>query len=590
MRNIFFILFIFLNITMEATTINYKISVLNPNTHYANVELEISDFASKTLEFKMPVWTPGSYMVREFEKNVDRVTASNEKGAIEISKTDKSTWKISDTKGSKKIVISYPIYCFEASVRTSYIDSEHAFFLLTSCLMYSEGMTANGGSITLDYPKTWQKISTTLSLSKPNVYNYANYDELVDSPIEIGNHTEISFTVQGVPHKAALVGLNNCPIEKFTTDITKICETMSAIVGKHPCKEYLFVIHHLEEGGGGLEHANSCVVQIPRFNYTKPDKYISFLGLLAHEYFHLWNVKRIRPIALNPFDYSKENYTNLLWVAEGITSYYDELALYRAGFWTKTQYLDLLAGGFNSTQNRIGAKVQCLHEASFDAWIKEYRPTENSINSNISYYTKGAIIAAILDMEIVSATNGSKHLDDLMQYLYNEFYIKQNRGFTDKEFYESINVVAGKPIDMNEWVLNTNNESTFNKWNAVLDKIGLSLENKPNTSVTYTGINLELKGEKQLVKSVDANSPAIQAGLQAGDELISINNLRVKLNFEELIKTQFQLYDSKSTFEIIYSRAGIVYKTIISATLSPKVNYSIKELKPNELLEKFLRK
>lgn len=571
---------------MNAAEINYNISIPNPNNHYANIEIKISDFEAKILEFKMPVWTPGSYMVREFEKNIDKVIATSKNGNLSIVKTDKNTWKIANTEGAKEITVSYPVYCFEASVRTSYIDAEHAFFLLTSALMYVENFKQSKGTVTLQYPATWKTISTTLQKEKEKVYKYENYDELVDSPIEIGNHTEINFKVNGIPHKAAMVGLNNCETAKFTTDITKICETMSAIVGTHPCKEYLFIIHHVEEGGGGLEHANSCVVQFPRFNYTKPDKYVGFLGLLAHEYFHLWNVKRIRPVALNPFDYSKENYTNLLWVAEGITSYYDELALYRAGFWSKEQYLDALASGFSATQNRIGAKVQCLHEASFDAWIKEYRPTENSINSNISYYTKGAIVAAILDIEIIAATNGTKHLDDLMQYLYKEFYEKQNIGFTDKEFYDAINIVAGKPIDMNEWVLQTNNENTFAKWNEVMQKVALKLEAKANKNMFYTGINIETKGERQVVKSIDANSPAIAAGLQAGDELISINNLRVKLNFEDLLKLQT---DTKN-IAIIYSRNGLIYNAKISTMLSPKVSYGIKELDISIFLDKLMSK
>lgn len=571
---------------MNAAQINYKLAIPNPNNHYANVEIEISDFSAKSLVLKMPVWTPGSYMVREFEKNIDKVTAKSGNENLTIEKTDKNTWKIANTNGAKTILVSYPVYCFEASVRTSYIDAEHAFFLLTSALMYVENMKASSGNITLEYPTTWKAISTTLQKEKDNVYRYENYDELVDSPIEIGNHTEIKFAIKGVPHRAAMVGLNNCPTEKFTTDITKICETMSAIVNVHPCKEYLFIIHHVEEGGGGLEHANSCVVQMPRFNYTKPEKYIGFLGLLAHEYFHLWNVKRIRPMALNPFDYGKENYTNLLWVAEGITSYYDELALYRSGFWSQEQYLEALAGGFSATQNRIGAKVQCLHEASFDSWIKEYRPTENSINSNISYYTKGAIVAAILDIEIIAATNGKKHLDDLMQYLYQTFYVKQNRGFTDKEFYDAINIVAGKPIDMTEWVLNTNNENTFAKWNEVLKKTALKLEPKANKNNFYTGINIETKGEKQLVKSIDANSPALLAGLQAGDELISINNLRVKLNIEDLIKLQTNTKD----MILIYSRNGIVYTTKLSTILSPKVSYELKVVEESLFLNKLMSK
>lgn len=564
--------------------VNYQIDISNPNSHYANVTIQIASNSEKSIAVKMPVWTPGSYMVREFERNIDKVNASNGAEVLEIVKSDKSTWLIKDTKGAKNITINYPVYCFESGVRTSYIDSDRAFFILTSCLMYVNNFEKNKGELTLKYPAIWQKVSTTLTVLGENHYSYNNYDELVDSPIEIGNHEEIKFVVKGVPHRAALIGLNNCPKEKFTVDIQKICETMTSIVGEHPCKEYLFFIQHVEEGGGGLEHANSCVVQMPRFNYAKPDRYTAFLGLLAHEYFHLWNVKRIRPEALGPFDYSKENYTNLLWVAEGITSYYDELALYRAGFHTKEQYFEALAGEFSATQNRQGAKTQCLHEASFDAWIKEYRPNENSINSNISYYTKGAITAALLDMEIIKATNGAKHLDDLMKYLYKEFYLKQGKGFTDIEFYAAINTVAGQPIDMKEWVLHVNDEKTVEKWNGVLANLECVLESKPSEVLNYTGINTESKGEKLIVKSTDAASPAVIAGLQAGDELIAINNLRVKGSLEEIVKNI-----GNSSFSITVSRAGIVKTLQIQCVKNPKVAYKLIEKNSNNLfLSKWL--
>ncbi|MES2616681.1 MAG: peptidase M61 [Bacteroidota bacterium] len=587
MRKLFFILFILPLMSVNAQQVDYLVDIQNPRSHYARVSVTITKPNATSLEVKMPVWTPGSYMVREFERNVDRVTATNEKGDLTVVKKDKSTWTIANLKGSNIVTVHYDIYCFEAGVRTSFINNDHAFILPTSCLMYVEKMQQVKGTVKFSYPEAWHTLSTTLPKVADKTFSFNNYDELADSPIEIGTHKELSFTVKGVPHRVAVVGINNCPEEKFTKDLQKICETMYAIVGQHPCKEYLFIIHHVDEGGGGLEHANSCVVQMPRLNYTKPDRYTAFLGLCAHEYFHLWNVKRIRPSALGPFDYSKENYTNLLWVAEGITSYYDELALYRAGFWTREQYLDALTGGFTATENRIGSHVQCLHEASFDAWIKEYRPSENSINSNISYYTKGAVVAALLDIEIVKATNGAKHLDDLMAYLYTEYYEKQKRGFTDQEFYAAINTVAGKTIDMVEWTTKPNDKNTFEKWNEVLKGIGCSLENKPNEAILYTGINTELKGEKLVVKSTDAASPAVLAGLEAGDELIAIDYYRLKNNMEDLLK----LSVNANSVSITYSRGGIMRSTSLTMTKSPKVNYKWIILeKDNLLLNKWLVK
>lgn len=545
--------------------LSYKISIDNPNSHYAQVDITLTGIKTKTAEFKMPVWTPGSYMVREFEKNIDRVTVKSGKG--KISKKDKSTWVV-DLMGETSITISYPIYCFEQSVRTSYIDSDHAFLLLTSCLMYVEAYK-NGGQLNLNFPAAWTKVSTTLEPAGNNTYKFNNYDELVDSPIEIGNHSELTFEVAGVPHKVAMVGRNNCNTETFVRDLTKVCQTMYNIIGAHPCKSYLFIVHHVEEGGGGLEHANSSVVQMPRFNYSNADRYKAFLGLCAHEYFHLWNVKRIRPAALGPFDYSKENYTNLLWVAEGITSYYDELAMYRAGFMSESDYRKTLASTFTATLNRKGGEVQSMHDASFDAWIKEYRPTENSTNNNISYYLKGSALAAILDIELLSATKGEKGLDQLMQYLYQEFYLGKQRGFSDDEFYAAIDKIAGKSLNFKEWTTSLNEVNTLGKITEVMKKAACTLSNREQSNMHFTGITTEQKGDKMLVRWVESGSPAWKSGIQAGDELLAVNDIRVKTSLDEVLK------NSASPYSILISRAGLIRTITLETQKSPKYDLQL---------------
>ena len=572
---------------MQALNVHYTIDIKNPNSHYAHITMDISGVTGNSLDVHMPVWTPGSYMVREFERNVLSVTANAKGQNLEVIKSDKSTWRIKNPKSSPSVSVVYTIYCFESGVRTSYIDSDHAFLLPTSCLMYSGNTQSGSGKLTLRYPSQWTSVSTTLEKTANNEYSFSSYDELADSPVEIGTHEELLFEVAGVPHKVAMVGLNNCDKEKFTADLKTICETMFNIIGKHPCKSYLFVVLHVEEGGGGLEHANSCVMHMPRFNYSNPEKYRSFLGLCAHEYFHLWNVKRIRPAALGPFDYSRENYTNLLWVAEGITSYYDELALYRAGYMTQPEYLKEFSGTLNATLNRIGGSVQSLHDASFDAWIKEYRPNENSINSHISYYLKGAAVAAMLDIELLASTNEKKGLDQLMQYLYEEFYVRQNRGFTDEEFYKAINTVAGKPIDMKTWVEQPNSARTREAMMSVLKKAGCNLEDKAKPNTVYTGINTEIRGEKLYVRSVEEGSPAAVAGLQFGDELIALNNLRVKTSIEDVIRN----IPAGNTLRVTISRNGLIRILDLNPSSVSKADYLISvENRENEVLKAWLRK
>ena len=563
------LLLLMLSIQTKAMKINYTIDIQNPNTHYALVKLEISEIKDSKIHLKMPVWAPGSYMLREFERNIEQVNAISNNKSIGISKSDKSTWIIEPKSGDKNILVSYKVYCFENTVRTSYIDNDHAFLLLSSCLLYADKQ--GSGTLDINYPEAWTKISSTLIQSKPNLFSFNNYDELIDSPIEIGNHQVLKFDVAGVPHTVALVGKNNCPTDKFKTDLQKICNTMYQIVGKHPCREYLFIVHHVEEGGGGLEHANSNVVQMQRFAYNNKERYLNFLSLCAHEYFHLWNVKRIRPEALGPFDYSKENYTNLLWVAEGITSYYDELAMYRAGFRTESEYLRTLSGTFTSTLNRKGAEIQSLHEASFDAWIKEYRPNENSINTNISYYLKGAAIAALLDIELLDASKGIKGLDNLLQYLYTEYYEKKQRGFTDDEFYSAIDFVAGKPLNFKSWAEEINTSETNEKIKNTLKKVACSIENKVQSSRLYTGINTEQKGERILVRSIDGMSPAYGADLQAGDEIIAVNTIRIKTSLDDVIK----LIGEGSDLNFIISRNGLIRELILKPSHSPKLDLYI---------------
>lgn len=565
-------------------TVNYTIDIKNPNSHYAKVSLEIKDHGGKITSVKMPVWAPGSYMIREFERNIDQVKATSDGKPLVITKTDKSTWAFKPGSKTAVIQIEYDIYCFENSVRTSLISNDHAFLIFSSVLMYADPQNQKG-NVSFVFPEAWKKISCTLPKISNHTFSYSNLDELIDSPVEIGNHDIIEFEVAGVKHSVAMVGKNNCDYNTFKSDLSKVCSTMYNIIGAHPCKSYLFIVHHVEEGGGGLEHANSCVVQIPRFNYSSSDKYKSFLGLCAHEYFHLWNVKRIRPAALGPFDYSKENHTNLLWVAEGITSYYDELAMYRAGYMTQEEYLKTLTGSLNMTLNRKGAYVQSMHDASFDAWIKEYRPNENSSNNSISYYLKGSVLAALLDIEIVTATDGKKSLDDLMKHLYNEFYIKQNRGFTDDEFYNAIDVVAGKPIGFRTWAETPNNAETLQKITSIFKKINCQVTDVAKPNPLHTGITTEMKGDRMFVKSVEANSPAWLSDVQVGDELIAVNDIRIKGALEDIIKL------AGTEFNLLISRAGLIRTVTFKTAMSQRVDLNIKiENKDNPLFMKWLAK
>jgi predicted metalloprotease with PDZ domain len=443
MRKNIFALFILLVLsgfsTVNAMNIQYSLKMPKPQNHYFEVEMLIEDYKEATLEVKMPVWAPGSYLVREFAKNVNLVKAFDEKGnVLAVQKTNKNTWKIQ--KGNAKSVkVKYEVYSFELSVRTSFLDLTHGYVSGTGVFMYVENHQENKGQLVV-YPYAgFKKISTALPKAKEGMasdgaetFEFANYDQLVDCPIEIGNHIEFSFQSAGVNHRVAMYGDGNFDVEQLKKDMAKITATATQVIGENPNKEYLFIVHNVVDGQGGLEHINSTTLSVNRWTY-QGGEYIGFLSLVAHEYFHLWNVKRIRPVELGPFNYDEENYTSLLWVMEGFTSYYDELLLLRAGYYNQEQYIQKVLSGLNYVEGSEGSRVQPVAHASFDAWIKSYRPNENSSNTTMTYYSRGGLLAAVLDAKIVTKFNGKKSLDDFMQKLYQDFY-KDNLYYVNLKF------------------------------------------------------------------------------------------------------------------------------------------------------------
>ena len=448
MRKSLFLLLsiIYFSLNAQAVDIQYKVEMPTPNSHYFNVRMDISDLKQKETIIKMPVWAPGSYLTREFAKNVNLVVATSKKGKLlDIEKISKNAWKI-DTKGENSIFIDYQVYAFELSVRTSFLDDSHGYINGTSVFMYMEGEKATPGKLTIVPHASFSKISTALPSDGQNVYRFKDYDQLVDCPIEIGNHSEFHFKAAGVDHTVAMYGEGNYDEEQLKKDMAKIVEAETMIMGENPNEKYLFIIHNITVPSGGLEHVNSTTLQVNRWTY-EGDDYLDFLSLVAHEYFHLWNVKRMRPKELGPFDYDSENYTDLLWVMEGFTSYYDELVLRRAGFYSEDDYLNKLFSKINYVENQPGNKVQPVAHASFDAWIKAYRPNENSHNTTISYYSKGQILASILDMHIIGKFDGKKSLDDFLQVVYAKYYKAQDIGYTETQFQEALESFLKEDMD-----------------------------------------------------------------------------------------------------------------------------------------------
>ncbi len=523
MKKIVLALLLLPSILLQAANIGYEVSMPEPHTHYYNVKMSVTDYEKDYVDIQMPVWSPGSYLVREFAKSVEGVTATFNKKMLKTEKINKNTWRIY-TEKANNVVINYKVYAFELSVRTSFVDASHGYFNGTSMFMFIDELRNTPHNLTVIPFKDWKKVSTSLpkvetDKSKGFQFQAPDYDILVDSPVEIGNHETFDFTSAGVLHHVAMYGKGNYDIETLKVDMAKITQACTDVFGVNPNKEYTFIIHNLTRGSGGLEHLSSTTLQVNRWTYSA-GAYKGFLSLVAHEYFHLWNVKRIRPKALGPFDYNNENYTSLLWVMEGFTSYYDELLLYRAGVYTEEEIMRKFTGSISNIENQPGNKVQPVAHSSFDAWIKAYRPTENSYNTTISYYSKGSVVANMLDLMIINNTKGKKNLDNVMQHLYNEYYKKQGRGFTPDEMKATLETVSGLKMDdfFEKYI---NGTQTFD-YKTLFGYAGLTVEIVESDDVS---LGVSTSGNK--ITKVYRGGSAYEGGLNVNDEILAIDGFRV---------------------------------------------------------------
>jgi predicted metalloprotease with PDZ domain len=514
-------------------TLRYTLAMPLPQSHYFEVKMELGGFSADYTDVKMPVWAPGSYLVREYAKNVEGFVAQTSGGqALAVEKINKNTWRVRHPKQAS-FRVSYRVYAFELSVRTSFIDADHGYLNGSSVFMYPADNKMLGSSLTVQPAAGWEKVSTALRPGPAKfTYKAASYDELADSPIEIGNQKVLEFTANGTPHQVAMYGTYTADDTKLVADMKRVCEEAHRVVGQNPLDHYVFIVHNLERGGGGLEHLFSTTLEVSRTTYGTDAGLKSFLGLVAHEYFHLWNVKRIRPMALGPFNYDQENYTHMLWVSEGMTEYYSKQILARSGVLSKEEYLGKLGNAITEVENTPGNRIQSAAESSFDAWIKYYRPNENANNTQISYYSKGDLIGTWLDLNIAQATNGAKHLDDVFRLLYDTYYLKAKRGFTDQEYQDAVATVAGRRFD--EFFQNSVYGTKPIDFATALGYAGLTLTSAPLSTDGTLGANFSNRTGKLLVASVVRDGAAWNTGLSATDEVLLINGAAPS---DETVKT-----------------------------------------------------
>ena len=515
--------------------IRYTLSFPAPHTHYVEVSASVPTAGQPTVELMMAVWTPGSYMVREYSRHVEAVTAAQPDGrALAIEKSDKNRWRIA-TGGARSVTVKYRVYAREMTVRTNWVEADFAVLNGAPTFM----TLADGGrrphEVILEPARGWRRSMTALPEMPGGVahrYRAPDYDTLVDSPILVGNPAVYEFTVDDKRHYLVNVG------EAGVFDGARAAQDLETLVREHrrmwgvlPYDRYLFLNVLVsvpgQVPGGGLEHRNSTLLMAGRFATRTRQSYLGWLALASHEFFHAWNGKRLRPVELGPFDYEHEVFTRSLWVVEGITDYYGELLVHRAGLSTQAEYLDGLAGTIEELQTTPGRFVQPVDVASFDAWIKYYRPDENTSNASVSYYTKGAVLGFLLDARIRKATSGARSLDEVMRAAYQAS--SGARGYTPDEFRAVAEQVAGASL-ASFWSAGVEGTSELDYADA-LDALGLRFSAAPASDRpgrAWLGMTTRNDAGRRVGSQVRRGPPADVAGLNVDDEIIAMDDFRVR--------------------------------------------------------------
>ncbi len=496
----------------------YRISAPSPATHYVQVILQIHGWDQEVLDLKLPVWTPGSYLVREYARHLEQFSV---RGGLSWQKVSKNHWQI-HTPGVNQITVEYQIYANELSVRTNHVNEEHLYLNGAATFLAIPNWRHLPSEVEMILPYADWRVTTTLEPLGHQRFLARDYDTLVDNPIEAGRQAVYEFTVQDIPHRLAVWGQLNCDANRLIQDIIKIIEATAQLFGPLPYDQYLFLLHLTTQGYGGLEHQNCCSLIYSEKGMGNPEQYQKFLNLIAHEFFHLWNVKRIKPAEFVPFDYDRENYTTSLWFCEGTTSYYDLVMPWRAGIYDAKEFLKLLGEEISRYYQTPGRDVQSLSEASFDAWIKYYRRDANSYNSQISYYLKGALVTLILDLKIRRKYQNQRSFDDVMQKMWQKFG-QTEIGFTPTELSEIMTTVLAE--DLTDFWQNYIHGLTPLPLAETLEDFGLELQEIPG-KIPFLGITLE--PGRCVVKQVLRHSPAWWVGIDPGDELIAVSGRRVR--------------------------------------------------------------
>lgn len=499
----------------------FTVSMPHPEAQTFHVEMKV-DNEGKAALLKLPVWTPGYYQKMNYAANVDNFRAAAGNKELRWQKTADNAWQIA-SEGAAQFNVTYDVKATRQFVANSFLDTGRGYIVPAGLFLHVAGGIKQPIQLTVVPYEKWSDVATGLDTvaGMPYTYTAPDFDVLYDSPLLIGNlETLPAFTVRGIPHRFVGYKMGEFDRVQLVEDLRKMVETASGLIGDIPYSRYTFIA--IGPGNGGIEHLNSTTVSFNGSGLATREGRIRTLNFLAHEYFHHYNVKRIRPIELGPFDYDNGSRTNMLWVSEGLTVYYEYLVLRRAGITTTDDLLASFSSLIRPYEKKPGRLFQTLAQASYATWSDgPFGRTNDEVNKTISYYEKGPIVGLLLDLAIRQQTENKRSLDDVMRTLYNEFYRTKKRGFTEDEFRSVCERTAGKPLTEIFEYTTTVRELNYAKYLAYA---GLRIDDAQNeVPGAYAGLTVQQRGQSLIVSLVDAGSPAARAGLQAGDEIVNVN-------------------------------------------------------------------
>jgi len=522
----------------------YRVAMPAPASHEYEVEMRVPALPGRDeVEIVFPAWAPGSYMIRDFVRHVSglRVTDDRGRGLPDgsVARVDKQRWRIAT--GGRPFRVQYRVFAFEATVRTSFLDDSHAYWNGTSLFFFVDGQQSRPCRVEVALPNRAWRITTALPAvrGRRNTFAAAHFDELCDSPFEIGAHLVRTFAVGRTRFELALYGRTNADVARLVEILRRVAAATGRIFGGFPFTRYVFIVHALPVGSGGLEHGASVTMDIAGLSFDDENGYVRFADLAAHEFFHAWNVKRIHDAALGPFDYARENYTRLLWLFEGCTDYLAHVIILRARVTTVKQFLKMIADDWPKYATRPGRNEFSLEDLSFDAWVRQYKPSENFVNRGASYYEKGFWTAMALDIELRVASAGQAGLTEMFRTLWEDFG-RAGRAISDADVRAAAAEIAGKPMDrfFDRYVRGTDELSLP----EYLQRAGVSVDARPDwdestraaadrdpvrSARARAWAGLALAPDKTTIRNVVPGSPAWKAGLTFSDEIVAVARLRV---------------------------------------------------------------